>query len=188
MGSRPQYGLLVSLGVVALLGVGLYFFFASLLDKLNSVNSDLSKTIIAGVLTAVGAVVTLVIGKIWEQNTRNKQEVREKKIPVYEKQIATFFAAMFAEKMGNPPTTPQDLQKAFMEFTEKLIIWGSPQVISAWSAFRLHDWSNSTTVEGFRKLEDFIRAVRADLGASNVGLPPGELVKLFVNDYPSGSA
>jgi hypothetical protein len=98
--SKPQYGLVVSLAIVALLGLGVYYFIAAVIDKLNAVNSDLGKAIVTGAVTVAAAIVTLVVGKVWEQRVKIQQEVREKKIPVYEKQIETFFAVMFAQKTG----------------------------------------------------------------------------------------
>lgn len=186
MDTKPQYGLVVSLIIVALLGVGLYFFISAILDKLNALNSDLGKAIIAGAVTVAAAIVTLVVGKVWEQKVKIQQEIREKKIPVYEKQIETFFAVMFAEKITGQATSQEDIQKAFLIFTEKLIIWGSPDVIRAWSSFRLHDVKNSKPTEHLLKLEMFIRAIRTDLGSSNATLPTGELMRLFVNDFPKG--
>ncbi|MDZ7616964.1 MAG: hypothetical protein U1E05_08170 [Patescibacteria group bacterium] len=179
---------MVALGVVALLGLGVYFFIAAVIDKLNALNSDLGKAIVAGAVTVAAAIITLVVGKVWEQRVKIQQEVREKKVPVYEKQIETFFAVMFAQKTGAKAASPEELQKAFLAFTEKLIIWGSPEVIKAWSAFRLHDWQNTTPQAGFLKLEAFIRAIRADLGGSNSGLPDGELMRLFINDLPGGGS
>jgi hypothetical protein len=184
MDNKPQYSLVVALAVVALLGFGVYYSVVAVIDKLNTVNSDLGKALVTGAVAFAVGVVTLVIGKIGEQRVKIQQEVREKKIPVYEKQIETFFAVMLAQKTGAAAVSKEKLQKAFMAFTEKLIVWGSPEVINAWSAFRLHDWQNTKPEEGFLKLEEFLRAIRTDLGSSNSGLPVGELMRLFVNDMP----
>ena len=185
MNSKSQPGLVGAVVVLAVLVGGLYFFVAAVLDKLNSLNSDLGKAIVAGAVTLFAAVVTVVGGKIWEQRVKIQQDVREKRLPVYEKQIETFFSVLFAEKAGNEKPSEQDIQKAFMAFTEKLIVWGSPEVIKAWSAFRLHDWTSAKPVDAFLKVELFLRAIRRDLGNSNSGLPPGELMRLFVNDMPA---
>ena len=45
-GQRPS-SILVALGILALLGLGIYWFCVFLIDKLNSVNSDLGKAIVA---------------------------------------------------------------------------------------------------------------------------------------------
>lgn len=181
--------MLVPLLVLATIAFGLYLFLAALIDKLNSIGSDLSKAIIAGAVTVFAAAVSLVLGKIWEQHLKIKQEIREKKIPVYEEQIKTFFSIMFDEKCGKPKPTDQEIVMAIREFTEKMIIWGGPKVIKVWSDFRLADWQNSTPEEVFARIENLMRALRDDLGNSNKGLTDGDFIRLFVNDFgdPNGS-
>lgn len=180
---QQSVNMFVSLLVVGLLGLGVYWLITAIIDKLNSVDSDLGKALVTGGVTVSVAVVSLVIGKLWEQQVKIQQDIREKKIPVYEKQIEIFFSIMFAEKYGGKKPTEDELGKAFQDFTEKLIIWGSAEVIQAWLAFRLHDWQNSNTVEGFLKVEILLKAIRKDLGNSNSNLAVGDITKLFVNDF-----
>ncbi|MBD2665728.1 hypothetical protein [Richelia sinica] len=180
---QKPVSLFVSLVTVILLGMGLYWFISALIDKLNSIDSDLGKAIITGGVTVSIAVLTLVIGKLWEQQVKIQQDIREKKIPVYEKQIEIFFSLIFAEKNGDDKPTQEELRKAFQLFTEKLIIWGSPEVIQAWSEFKLYDWQNSDSLEGFLKVEALLRAIRKDLGNSNSKLALGDISKLFINDF-----
>jgi hypothetical protein len=180
---QQPVNIFVSLLTVGLLGLGVYWLITSLIDKLNSVDSDLGKALVTGGATVSVAVVSLVIGKLWEQQVKIQQDIREKKIPVYEKQIETFFSIIFAEKNGQRKLTEDKIGKAFQEFTEKLIIWGSEEVIQAWLAFRLYDWQNSDSIEGLLKVEALLQAIRKDLGNSNSKLKAGDITKLFVNDF-----
>jgi hypothetical protein len=174
----------ISLLVVGLLGLGVYWLITALFDKLNSVDSDIGKALVTGGATVSIAVVSLVFGKLWEQKVKIEQDIREKKIPVYEKQIAIFFSIFFAEKNGEKKPTENELGKAFQDFSEKIIIWGSAEVIQAWLAFKLHDWQNNNdTVRGFLKFEALLKAIRKDLGNSNSNLAVGDIMKLFVNDF-----
>ena len=180
---QQPVSIFISLLVVGLLGLGVYWLITALFDKLNSVDSDLGKALVTGGATVSIAVVSLVFGKLWEQKVKIQQDIREKKIPVYEKQIAIFFSILFAGKYGEQKPTENELGKAFQDFTEKLIIWGGAEVIQAWLAFRLHDWQNSKTVEGFLKVEALLKAIRKDLGNSNSNLAVGDITKLFINDF-----
>ena len=180
---QQSVSLPVSLLVVGLCGLGIYWIITAFIDKLNSVDSDLGKALVTGGVTVFVAVVSLVIGKIWEQRVKLQQEIREKKIPVYEKQIAIFFSMLFAEKYGEQKPTEQELGKAFQDFTEKLIIWGSPEVIQAWLDFRIYDWDKNDPLAGFLKVETLLKAIRKDLGNSNSKLALGDITKLFVNDF-----
>ena len=70
----------LTIGVVLLgiLGLGVYFFVSALLTKLNAVSSDLAKAIVAGAVTAFAAIVTVVLGKIWEQRTKIQADLRDR--------------------------------------------------------------------------------------------------------------
>ncbi len=180
--------LLITLGAVFAIGYGVLQFVSALIDKLNSISGDLSKALVAAGITIVTAVVTLVIGKVWEQKVKIRQEIREKKIPVYEEQIETFFTAMFAAKFGGIEAKEQDLAKAFVSFSQKLVIWGGADVIKAWCKFRNHDWQASTPMQSFGTLEAFVKAIRSELGNDSSSLNNGELLKLFINDYDAYKA
>ncbi|MGK7943441.1 MAG: hypothetical protein AB4058_03130 [Microcystaceae cyanobacterium] len=180
---QQPLSLLIALLVVIILGWGIYWIITALIDKLNSVNSDLGKAFITGGVTVLIAVISLVIGKIWEQKIKIEADMREQKIPMYEKQISTFFSIIFAEKYGEKKPNENDIGKAFQDFTEKLIIWGSAEVIQAWMEFRVYDWTNSNSNEGFLKVENLLKAIRKDLGNSNDQLKNGDILKLFINDF-----
>jgi hypothetical protein len=180
---QQPLSLLISLLVVGMLGWGGYQIITALIDKLNSVDSDLGKAFITGGVTVFIAVVSLVIGKIWEQKIKINADIREQKIPMYEKQISIFFSIIFAEKYGDKKPTENEIGKAFQDFTEKLIIWGSAEVIQAWIEFRVYDWQNSNSIEGFLKVENLLKAIRKDLGNSNYQLKNGDILKLFINDF-----
>ena len=77
--------------IVTGLGYGLFVFLTALIEKLNSIDSDLSKTIVGSSLAVLGAAITIAAGKILEQRIKIKQEVREKKVPVYEEQMEAIF-------------------------------------------------------------------------------------------------
>jgi len=111
-------------------------FLSLLIDKLSSVQSDLAKTLITASATILVAAITLVAGKLWEQRLRIRDEIRAKKIPIYEKHIHTFFEILYAEKFTGKPADPQKQVRAFAEFAELAIIWGSSDVIKSWAAFR----------------------------------------------------
>lgn len=172
----------VPLLIVAFLGFGTYLLIAAIIDKLNSINTDVGKAIIAGTATVIISVLSLVVGKIWEQKIKDKQDIRQKKIPVYEEQVAAIFSLLFAEKCGEDKPTDQQIIKAFSGFTQKLIIWGGPTVIKAWSDFRLGA-DPTNTAQFFGKWQTFLMALRQDIGNSNSNLEGGDLMRLFINDY-----
>lgn len=180
--------IVMGVATVYALGYGVILFFSAALDKLNSISSDLGKALIAGGIALVGTVITLVVGKIWEQKLKIRQDIRDKKIPFYEHQISTFFEVMFSHKKRTGSKSSEDLEKAFAEFTEKLLVWGSSEVIQAWQEFRSHDWQRTTPIAGLQKLESFVKVLRIDIGNENKNLKDGDLLRLFINDYDASLA
>lgn len=71
-----------------------------------------------------------------------------------------------------------ELNDLFFSFTGDVIVWGSPSVIRAYSAFR----SIGADPKIILRVDDLLQAMRKDLGNSNWGLSQGELIKLFVTD------
>jgi hypothetical protein len=173
--------LLAMLAVAGIAGI-VYLFSVGILDKLNSVNSELTKASIGAVVAVFVAAVTIVLGKAWELKTKIKQEIREKKIPVYEKQLEAIFATLFSDKLKSGEGTGDDLLKAFIGFSEKIVIWGDSEVISSWEQFR-RSFSESASLEKqMAALEDFILALRKDVGNSNKSLKRGDILRAFLND------
>ena len=73
------------------------------------------------------------------------------------------------------------LEGAFLSFSKKLLLWGSPAVIQKYENFRKAG-QNRSGMELLGFADDVFRAMRADLGLSNDGLGRGDLIKLFLSD------
>ena len=175
----PFKAVLIGLFALTVAGFGLYWFVAALIDKLASVQGDLSKTLVASSATIIIAVITLVVGKVWEQKLKTREDIRAKKIPVYEKQIETFFSVFMSEKISGKKISERELMKAFTAFSEKLIVWGSSEVIQAWVNFRTIKHEGA---QGLKMMEELFLAIRKDLGNDSSQLKNHELLRLFVND------
>jgi hypothetical protein len=173
--------MLIGMVLVFALAGGLYLFVAKLIGILSSVQSDLTKTLVAAAVTALIAVFTLVYGKAWEQRQNIRQALREKKVPVYEEMIRIFFHVLMGDKAGKEPMTEQQLTAAFVALTEKLVIWGSSDVLKAWGAFRTNS-SKDDAGKGLLLMEAIFRAVRTDLGHNTNALSSREMLQLWIND------
>jgi uncharacterized membrane protein len=163
------------------LGGGGCLFVAALL-KLAAGQSELAKTVIAASGTVLAAVITLVAGKLWEQRVKIRDEIRAKKIPIYERHVATFFKILFSQKISRKPPNQQEMVAAFAAFSEHAIIWGSVDVIRASVRYRCLDHATTTPQEQLAALEHLFLAIRRDVGSEVRRLEEGELFRLFVND------
>ncbi|XGV86390.1 MAG: hypothetical protein ACAF42_12565 [Limnothrix sp. BL-A-16] len=178
--SQQSSGIWVGLAVIVWLAS---FFVISVIDKLNAINPDLSKSLVSAGTPIVIALISVMIAKLWEQRLQKQQEIRMKKMPVYEKQIKDILKIILAEKYGDTIPEQSAIEKGFLDFTQELIVWGSPEVIQAWSSFKTYDWSSSSPKDSLLRLEEFMLVIRKDLGNNNSILKKGDLVKLFINDF-----
>jgi len=60
------------------------------------------------------------------------------------------------------------------------MLWGSPKVLNAYTAFRKAGQEENPQV--IILVDDILRAMRRDLGLSNWGLQRGDLVKMLLTD------
>jgi hypothetical protein len=131
-----------------------------------------------GTVTAgIGAVV------ISQQRTKSR-EIAEAHRPVK----ADLYMAFITEIVGTlrkgageselSPQTLKHLEDFFYDFTMKAMMWGSPGVLRAYTAFR-RAGENPNVVF---LVDDVLRAMRKDLGLRNRGLQRGDLIKLLITD------
>jgi hypothetical protein len=92
------------------------------------------------------------------------------------------FTIIFAEKRGEKPPTQEELVRELAAFTEKILIWGSDDVLRAYSRYRADAVAGRDPVEMIGAQEDLFFAIRKDLGHKNKNLPRGTILRLFVND------
>ena len=187
-----QIVFLALIGVVlALIGAWLYY---------GRPETQVVSAIIAGAATIVAGVA--VVG-ITQYNTKLR-EIREgqrlQKTEVYSEFSDMVFYMLTmtkisgrsdlsdSEKTATLVKMQAELQDRYMSFSKKLLLWGSPEVMKAWLAFRLSAQSQvgSSDVEAglrtFLYVDDVFRAIRDDLELSNEGLAEGDLVKQFLID------
>jgi hypothetical protein len=172
----------VALGLLlcAALAWYVYFLARAAFIGLSTIKSDVSVAIIAAVSGATLSVISLIVTKHLESRTAILQELRVKKIPVYEHLIRIVFSILFAEKLGKTPPSQEKLMKQFADFTEKLLVWGSDDVIRAYSRFRTA--ASGSPVDIAAAQEDLFLAIRKDLGHKSKNMPRGMILGLFIND------
>jgi hypothetical protein len=154
-------------------------FLGFLLVKLWELFSTVQKEVAAAIIAGLFAVTVNVVVKLLERKRAIEQEIRSKKIPVYEEFLAFMFKFMKAKKLGTPMSDEEQIA-FFFGFNEKMIIWGSSEVIRAWSRFRVSVGEKSHDM--LFDMEQVLRAIRRDTGHGDETLKKGDLLMLFVND------
>jgi formate hydrogenlyase subunit 3/multisubunit Na+/H+ antiporter MnhD subunit len=114
--------------LIALTGYGAYVGFCKVWLVFKSIDPTLAAGIIAASATVVVSVVTVMLSKRQEQKVEIENQLRVKKVPVYEKIIEFIFLITFAEKLGKKQPSEKEMIKFFADTTRDLVIWGSHRV------------------------------------------------------------
>jgi hypothetical protein len=173
---------LFALALLGGIAWGIYFVVAKVFRSLTNIQSDISVAIVAASATITVSIVSLIISKVMETRAAITQELRAKKIPIYEDLISTLFKYLFAEKLGEKKMSEAELTRFFANLTEKLTIWGSDGIIRAFSTFRLASSSVAKPEDILFIYENLLLEIRKDLGHKNRNLKRGTVLSLFIND------
>lgn len=120
--------------------------------------------------------------RVLDEFARNNGLSIDEKVPVYEELIQFLFRIVMSTKTDNP-VTEDDIIAFMSKFTEKIMVWGSDDVIDAWAEFRNKSAVvNVNPAQVILSYEDLIKAIRRDLGHANKNLGQGRILSLFVND------
>ncbi len=180
------------IGVLMLIAIVLFALAIAYyaLSVFLGLNPNVAAAIVAAFATVVVSVLSVIVGKHLEAMALVKKEHREKKVPVYEDLIKFWFKHLFASKAGGKPLEEAEFIAFLTDFTQRMMVWGSDEVIAAWVEFRYASMEAATaeqTTSVLDKYELLILAIRRDLGHKNKGLKHGDILRLFVNDMESNS-
>lgn len=159
---------------------------------LLGLQNGIAAALIAASATVVVSVVSITAGKYYEKKRSIEQELRAKKIPVYEDFVEFIFNILWSDKIRGKQMSEMEMQKFFVKFTQKLVVWGSDAVINKWGKYRISmiNYSSLTDPEESQKvlskvmfeLEDLMMAIRTDIGYKNGSISQGGILRLFIND------
>lgn len=182
---NKNFQMFIGFLIICALGWGLYELIALLFEYISTLNKEIATVIIAGSTTVIISVISVVLGKYYERKLAIEKELREKKIPAYQNLVKFFFEALYEQEKFNKKIATKKLTNEFSKITQELMIWGSDDVIKAWSEFR-QSTSNSEQVEVNYKtvilLEDLFKEIRKDIGYKGWNMKKGEILGLFIND------
>lgn len=186
--SRSQATRHLWLGVLLLGGVlaGLFLAAKWLIGSLAVLDARLSAGLITASATVVVAVVSILVSKHLEVKTTIRARLREKKEPIYKELIDFIFDVTFAQKLGKEMPSETQMIAVMTKTTRDLVIWGSPDVVKAFSNFKrisqVYAGTPALTTKLMFGVEDLFKAIRKDLGHGDFLLQRGDILRLYIND------
>jgi membrane protein implicated in regulation of membrane protease activity len=172
---------------LALIFAGVYLAVVAIqaaISVFSSLNSQVAVAIIAASATVFVSVLSIVLGKVYDRREQINREIRERKIPVYEDLIRFMFRVLMGEKTGNAPTEKEMLE-FFLDFTQRIVVWGSDDVFMSWSKWKRHaarSTDKGSQAKSVFLYEDLLKAIRQDLGHKNKGFKQGDILAIFITD------
>ena len=140
----------------------------------------------------LGSAVLLAVQRSWEKHRDLTQRMRDKKEPLLDQMLERLFEVMDSGVRDKSPDHSK-WRSVMMELNRQLIIWGSEHLIREYNAvlakFRSSasaDTSDKTrAIELMQEVERLFLAARRELGHSNRGLRRGDLLRIFIIEYPA---
>lgn len=155
-----------------LLGLALIVGFVYLLIRATKE----APAVVGSIVTAGGAVLAVVAGRIWEKRQALEQARRERIAPSYSGLVEMFWGAMHGQDVD---------EQFFHDWTRNVLLWGPEPVIVAFNAWRasLPDEGEDVGLTTMHAFERMLYAIRDDLGNRRGKLGEGDLLRMFINDY-----
>lgn len=179
---------LISLGLIALVSWGLFKVVIYFIELFSELSNAVAASIIAAIGTVLISVISVITTKYFDKKREIRKEHREKKIPVYEELISFMLKVILSKNIGKKPPNEHEITIFLMKFTEKIIIWGSDDVLKSYQFFReelikTQQSSDKTSLTNvIFNFENLILEIRKDLGHKNKDIDKGDILSLFVND------
>jgi len=181
---------IVALVILGVMGFLLYITVKAYISILSNLEEGVAAAIIAATATILISVLSIIISQQYERTTKVKEEHRQKKIPVYEELMDFLFKTFYDRKNSDQESITEKTREFMEQFTPKLIVWGSDEVIAAYLRFKklavdsVAAVGAKTLISSIIQLEELFYTIRRDLGHKNRNLKKLDILKLFINDLP----
>ena len=167
----------IALGIVlmVLIGTLIYWAISSILAWFAALDSDLAVGLLTASSTIIVATITLVVGKYFERVKEAETQLRAQKISMYDDFLKRVFELFFQE--GEKES--DDLVEFLQEWQRKLVVWGGPEVLKSFIAWK-QSLSEDPNAQSILRMGEFFMAMRKDIGLSNRGIEAGHFSHLIL--------
>lgn len=168
------------------------FLAISAIVLVRSVSLDSPPPIVTAALAFGSALVLQAATNSFPRRREIEADQRREKAKVYEGFMDLWFdeimlPAQLEKNRTAPNRVSEELMRSMGNFTKKVILWGSDDVVREYLRYRNLQLGQSTgkfkpVDPKLEALERLFFAFRKDLGYANRGLAKRDLLALFIND------
>ena len=188
--NKPSANIIATIILILLLCIIVVIIYAiyAFILMLKTASSDVKVTTLSLCGTAIITVISVLLSKFYERRAEIRKDQFHDKVKVYQK----FTTKIIGEILLNNNQTPDDkkqqkLDPVFREFVQDMVLWGSGESLheaSKWiTSLRIQGLDEQKIYENLFLFENFLLAIRKDLGHSNQKIQKGDLLRLFIKDF-----
>jgi hypothetical protein len=183
-------GIILVLVIVLVLGFAIYHAGIWIVGGIEQVSNWLSNmankldavvivALITGAVSIIGVVLSSIISKWIEYKQKRREYLYKKREEPYESFIGMVYRLLEQSKTGREYEEDEMLGD-INEFSQKLTLWGSNDVVKKWIKFREESRQNINGKENLLFMENIMYAMRKDMGLKR--MKRGKLLAIFIND------
>jgi hypothetical protein len=171
---RTLLPILVALAVLGGAAWLLYFGVRTVWQVLVGVNAQLAVAVVAAATTLTASTATVMLGRFYERKKEIEAHFRTEKIKIYDEFLGELFKVFHSAGESS-----DDMVLFLREWQRKLVLWGGSNVLAAYFKWmnRLKSTPDAQTVF---LMDEFFRALRADIGQNSNGLAKGAFANLVL--------
>lgn len=159
------------------LGWGLYVLALSIWHQFVSLKPELSAALLTAATTVLVATLSVLFARHFEKKREVESQFRAAKTEAYDSFLKRFF-----DLYEKPESDEADLAKFLREWQRKLILWGGTDTLVAFTKWREHLADGTPDAKSMLLTDELFRAIRKDLGLSNIGLSHGFFVRVILRN------
>ncbi len=118
-----------------------------------------------------------MLGRYYERRKEIEAHFRAEKIKIYDEFLFQLF-----KLFENEGETSPDMGKFLREWQRKLVLWGGSNVLAAYFKWMSRLKRGNPDADTIFLMDEFFRALRADIGQSSSGLPRGSFAHLILRN------
>lgn len=171
---RTLVGPLTAIAILMALAVLGFLAIRAIWQELAGIKSELAIAVVAAAATLIGSTVTVMLGRHFERKKDIEAHFRAEKIKIYDEFLAELFKLLHSGGEGS------DNMVAFLrEWQRKLVLWGGSNVLAAYFKW-MNRLKSAPDAQTMFLLDEFFRALRADVGQNSTGLQKGAFANLIL--------
>lgn len=147
----------------------------------STLQREVATAIIAGFVAVMVSIVSVLLSKYYDRKREIEQAQRTKKAEIYEELLKFVFGHVFAATRPDHIPSEADGFEFFNRFTQRVIVWGSDDVLRQFSKWKFSMNENEPNAVIF-EMEKLFFAIRKDMGHKNAGLRRGDILRIFTPD------